>query len=192
VLRSFLWVGGKTNTKKFHLLNWKQVYQPLNKGGLAIRDLALMNTSLGAKLVWCLITSNTDWWKETLLAKYFNTSRPHCFDGPIPSLPGSSIWRLLKNAFPLIKSKLSRAPGNGAQINVWTDHILDHKPLNNLLTLRPLKDWCSSKGLSLLKDFCQWNSYGDWINWKSPNASDHINFLLPTFFNNLAGCTPSS
>jgi hypothetical protein len=58
--------------------------------------------------------------------------------------------------------------------------------------LQPLKDWCSSNGLSLLKDFFQWNSDGDWINWKPPNSPDHIISLFPTLFNNLVGCTPSS
>jgi hypothetical protein len=63
-----------------------------------------MNSSLGEKLAWRLITGNADWWKATLLAKYFNSSRLHCFDGPTPPLPGSPIWRLLKNASSLIKS----------------------------------------------------------------------------------------
>jgi hypothetical protein len=138
-LRSFLWIGGKTNTKIFHLLNWKQVCQPLNKGGLAIRDPTLMNTSLGDKLAWCLFSSNPDWWTTTLLNKYFHSFRLRCFHGCIPSLSGSPIWHLLKNVAPLIKAKLSWAPGNGEKIKVWTCHILDHEPLNNLMILQPLK-----------------------------------------------------
>jgi hypothetical protein len=190
VLRSFLWVGGKTNTKKFHLLNWKQVCQPLNKGGLSIKDPILMNTSLGEKLAWRLITGTTDWQKTALIAKYFNSSRLCCLDAPTSPLPGSPIWCLLKNAFPLIKSKLSWAPGNKAHINVWIDRILDHDPLNSLVSLHPLKYWCYSEGLYLLKDFCQWNSDGDWTNWKPSNTPDHIRPLISTFFNNF-GCAPS-
>jgi hypothetical protein len=57
-LRCFLWAGGKTNTKKFHLINWKQVCQPYNKGGLAIKDPTIMNISMGAKLAWRLVTGN--------------------------------------------------------------------------------------------------------------------------------------
>jgi hypothetical protein len=72
------------NTKKFHLLNWKQVFQPLNKGGLAIRDPILMNTSLGEKIAWHLIIGNADWWKTTLLAKYFNSSRFVVLMAPLP------------------------------------------------------------------------------------------------------------
>jgi hypothetical protein len=102
-LRSFLWAGGKTNTKKFHLINWKQVFQPLSKGGLAIRDPTIMNISLGAKLAWRLISGNPDWWKLALLNKYFHSSRPRCFDGSIPSLPGSPICASLKMLLPLSK-----------------------------------------------------------------------------------------
>jgi hypothetical protein len=51
-LRIFLWEGGKTNTKKFHLINWHMVCQPIDKGGLAIRNPSLMNEALGAKLAW--------------------------------------------------------------------------------------------------------------------------------------------
>jgi hypothetical protein len=75
VLQSFLWVGGKKNTKKFHLLNWKQVCQPINKGGLAIKYPILMKTSLGEKVVWSLIFGPRGWWKSTLLTKYFTSSR---------------------------------------------------------------------------------------------------------------------
>jgi len=74
-LWSFLWVGGKINTKTFHLLNWKQVCQPLNKGGLVIRDPILMSTSLGENLAWCLITGIADW----------------CYDALISSLPLSLV-----------------------------------------------------------------------------------------------------
>jgi hypothetical protein len=125
------------------------------------RDPTLMNNSLGAKLAWHLITGNPNWWKLALLDKYFHSSRPQCFDGSIPSLPGSLIWYLLINFTPLIKSNLSWTPGNGELINVWTDRILHCEPLKNPTILQPLKYWCCSNGLSFLRDLCLWNSYGD-------------------------------
>jgi hypothetical protein len=149
-----------------------------------------MNNSLGAKLAWRLITGKPDWWKLALLNKYFQSSRLRCFDGPIPSLPGSPIWRLLKNVAPLIQAKLSWAPGNGDLINIWMDRILNREPLNTHATLQPLKDWCCSNGFSKLRDFFLWSTEGDWINWKSPNPPDFLNPLLPIFFNNLVGCAP--
>jgi hypothetical protein len=64
VLWSFLWARGKTNTKKFHLLNWKQVFQPLNKGELSIMDPILMKNFLGENISWHLIIGNANWWKK--------------------------------------------------------------------------------------------------------------------------------
>jgi hypothetical protein len=37
-IRSFLWKGGKSKHKKFHLVNWKQVTSAKNKGGLGIHE----------------------------------------------------------------------------------------------------------------------------------------------------------
>jgi hypothetical protein len=37
-IRNFLWEGGNTNTKKFHLVNWSTSCLPMDRGGLAIRD----------------------------------------------------------------------------------------------------------------------------------------------------------
>jgi hypothetical protein len=71
----YFWEGGKSNTKKFHLINWPTVCQPMDKGGLAIRETSLMNIALGAKIAWRLVTGNSDWWKCTLLSRYFNRSR---------------------------------------------------------------------------------------------------------------------
>jgi hypothetical protein len=189
-LRSFLWAGGKTNTKKFHLINWKQVCQPYNKGGLAIKDPTIMNISMGAKLAWRLVTGNSDWWKKALVEKYFQSPRLRCLEEPLPATPGSPIWRLLKNTTSLIQAKLSWAPGNGETINIWMDRILNHEPLKSLEILHPLKNWCYMNDLTKLQDFCLWNNEGDWVRWKPPNLPENLTPLLPILFNNLAGCAP--
>ena len=49
-LRKFLWQGGKNQGKKFHLVNWNVVKQPKLNGMLGIREVRLMNTTMGAKL----------------------------------------------------------------------------------------------------------------------------------------------
>ena len=47
-LRKFLWQGGKNQGKKFHLVNWNVVKQPKLNGMLGIREVRLMNTTMGA------------------------------------------------------------------------------------------------------------------------------------------------
>jgi hypothetical protein len=61
-----LWQGGKSNTGKFHLIIWKTVRAPKERGGLGIKDLTVMNFALGEKLLWRLISSTVDWWKKIL------------------------------------------------------------------------------------------------------------------------------
>jgi len=94
--------GGKTNTKKFHIVNWKQVYQAYNKGGLVIKDPTIMNISMGAKIAWLLVTRNSDWWKKALVGKYFQSPRLRCLEGTMPATPASPIWHILKNVASLI------------------------------------------------------------------------------------------
>jgi len=62
-IRSFLWKGGKSETKKFSLVKWDQVTSPYEKGGLLIRLLGFMNMAFVAKIAWRLITRDNCWWK---------------------------------------------------------------------------------------------------------------------------------
>jgi hypothetical protein len=66
IIRSFLWQGGKMTHKNFHLVNWNQVTSDKNHGGLGIREPDLMNTTMGAKLLWRLITGKLTWWKQAI------------------------------------------------------------------------------------------------------------------------------
>ena len=50
-IRKFLWQGGKSQSKKFHLVKWDTVKQAKNQGGLGIRDPEQMSRAMGAKLV---------------------------------------------------------------------------------------------------------------------------------------------
>jgi len=74
LIRKFLWQGGKGNEHKFHLVNYNLVKQPKKLGGLAIKDLELMNLALGEKLVWRLLSNSNEWWKKSFIRKYFHKS----------------------------------------------------------------------------------------------------------------------
>ena len=54
-IKNFLWKGGKTQGRKFNLVNWEAVIENKNSGGLGIRDLGKMNQAMGAKMVWRMI-----------------------------------------------------------------------------------------------------------------------------------------
>lgn len=50
-IRRLSWEGGKSNEKGFHLVNWVVVHAPKAHGGLRVKDLELMNITLGDKLL---------------------------------------------------------------------------------------------------------------------------------------------
>lgn len=70
ILRDFLWQGGKGNQNKFHLVKWDVVKHPTTKGGLQIRDPALVNLALGGKIIWKLFKDPKHPVCDTLKSKY--------------------------------------------------------------------------------------------------------------------------
>lgn len=50
-LRHFLWEGGRSNTKRFHLVNWNIIRAPKANGGLGIKNPVLSNIVVGSKLL---------------------------------------------------------------------------------------------------------------------------------------------
>ena len=50
IVISFLWQGGKSETKNFSLVNWNQVTAHYKNGGLSIKTLGTMNLALGTKI----------------------------------------------------------------------------------------------------------------------------------------------
>lgn len=62
---------GSQAIKKFHLVNWNQVTNSKNHGGLGITEPKLMNIAMGARLLWRLVAGNMAWGKQALWKKYF-------------------------------------------------------------------------------------------------------------------------
>ena len=62
-IHKFLWQGGKSNQKKFHLVNWKVIKSPKEHGRLGIKDPLIVNITLGAKVLW------TNLWKARMVEK---------------------------------------------------------------------------------------------------------------------------
>jgi hypothetical protein len=47
--------------KKYHLVNWEIVCQPLDQGGLGVVDLEVMNICLISKWFWKIENSDGIW-----------------------------------------------------------------------------------------------------------------------------------
>lgn len=115
---------GENDKKKFNLINWKQVIQSQDRGGLGIRSPKFINLAFGGKIVWRLITGVPAWWKKVLEIKYLKFSRQQHLDRDIPNTDSSKIWRLCKKAIPLIAHNTSKVPKGGVSINIGVDRIM--------------------------------------------------------------------
>jgi hypothetical protein len=70
LIRKFLWQGGNSIGKKFHLVNWNIVSSPKKNGGLGIKYNEVTNIAMGAKLLWRIVSERKEWWKMTITKKH--------------------------------------------------------------------------------------------------------------------------
>eukprot|EP00253_Pinus_taeda_P019866 PITA_19866 len=166
IIRSFLWQGGKKDTKKFSLVKWSKVILPMEKGGLGIRVPRLANIAMGFKLIWRIISDKGSWWTEVIKKKYLNGANSNILAETIIDRPSTPVWKLIKKSLPQAKPLISRAPGNGKRTSIWNDRIMGMEARGVLLNSRPLQQWMDQANQRTLFDISQWNQ-NEWKGWKS-------------------------
>eukprot|EP00253_Pinus_taeda_P009881 PITA_09881 len=165
IMRSFLWQGGKQDTKKFSLVNWGQVTLPYEKGGLSIKIPSLSNQALGLKLIWKIISSK---------------------DHDRPCTP---VWRLIKKVLPHFRENVSKLPGNGKNTKIWADRIMNSNPMNLQQELRPLQDWMEDRRIITLYDISSWN-HNRWRDWKELQLPQDLKESWHNLKSSLSGIAP--
>eukprot|EP00253_Pinus_taeda_P035972 PITA_35972 len=165
ILKSFLWQGGKQDSKRFSLVKWDQVILPFEKGGIGIRILRLANMAMRFKLIWRILSEKGDWWTKAIKRKYLNGTNSNILVDPIADRQCTPVWKLIKKTLLLLKGYISRALGNGSGINIWTEHILGMEARDTLPNLRPLHLWMEAKKLKSLYDISIWEQ-NRWLGWK--------------------------
>eukprot|EP00253_Pinus_taeda_P007860 PITA_07860 len=189
IMRSFLWQGGKQDTKKFSLVNWGQVTLPYEKGGLSIKIPSLSNQALGLKLIWKIISSKGSWWVETIKRKYFSGPNSNILNDPIIDRPCTPVWRLIKKVLPHFRENVSKLPGNGKDTKIWADRIMNSNPRNLLQELRPLQDWMEDRRLITLYDISSWNQ-NRWRDWKELQLPQDLKESWYNLKSSLSGKAP--
>jgi hypothetical protein len=96
---------------------------PPKRWGLGIKDPEVANTTMGAKLLWRILTGKKDWWKMTITKKYRLGGRKRCMDNTPDPHPGSQVFKIIRVTIPFFKEHLSWIPGNGKMIRLWKDVI---------------------------------------------------------------------
>jgi hypothetical protein len=191
LLRRFLWEGGKTDKKKYHLIKWDIVKHPKESEGLGIRDPGLSNLAMGAKILWNLVSGRNDWWKQILKEKYLVGDRLRCLDQHHSLNNGSPIGKLFSASIPLLQSQLTWIPGNGRKILIGTDNIMGKQPLWQHIQLRPLINWLDMQGKKHIWDISSWHAdTGDWTGWNLQNIPSNLQDAARQLKSFLKGCAP--
>lgn len=97
--RSFIW-GEEGNNRKAHLIGWDIMMKPKGLGGLAIRNLELMNKACLMKLGWKLRHEEEQLWGQVLIGKY-GRNGIHQNNLEV-SGSDSSLWKNLAKIWPIL------------------------------------------------------------------------------------------
>lgn len=131
IVRKFWWTGIQKDgeAKPICFRAWDDICRPMPKGGLGIRNLAIMNKSLFTNVAWSIINNPSSFIAKVLKAKYFHNSpiwKPNLYT------PKSAFWASFIKILPDIISscKMQIAKGNSSiWNNPWCkdwDNIYDH------------------------------------------------------------------
>jgi len=121
---SYLCTGAK-NHSSFHLCKWETIAHPKKFGSWGLRNIFFFLRALAAKSLWRgLMVLGI--WHRVLKDKYLShLSVVSWFCTVDPAfISGSSTWRNLVNALPLLLHWLAWKPGAGSSITVGKDEIL--------------------------------------------------------------------
>jgi len=84
---------------------------------------------MGGKVLWKVISNREHWINQVLRKKYLIGMGSICLEKII--IPdGSPLWNLCKKGLEFFLDHLYWIPGNGENIKIWEDKILDHPPLS--------------------------------------------------------------
>ncbi|KAJ1433705.1 ribonuclease H [Sesbania bispinosa] len=133
-VKIFLW-SGRTDRKGWHSISWNRIIMPKKLGGLGVRSMRLINTSLLGKLVWKFLSNEDKLWIEVLKAKYLK------YDSILSvsaKARDSYIWRGILRARDSLKDGFEYQLGLGDSSLWYTDwtgcgKIHDVVPYVNIL-----------------------------------------------------------
>ena len=119
IQRDFLW-NGLGDQPKFHLVNWSKVGEPIQNGGLGVKNLRLFNQSLLGKWLWRYGKEREAFWRQVVVVKHGDLWGGWCSKLPRGSY-GVGLWKGIRRGWDRFSSFVSFSVGNGKRVKFWSD-----------------------------------------------------------------------
>ncbi|RVW77264.1 putative ribonuclease H protein [Vitis vinifera] len=158
IQRDFLWGGGAL-VQRPHLVRWNLVCLEKRKGGLGVRNLALMNRALLSKWNWHYANEREAFWKQVISDKYGVEEGDWC-TWAVSGRCGVGLWKAIRNEWLFLNSRLAYQVGSGRRVKFWKDKWCGDEPL--------CESFPSLFSISLSKDAWVsdvWNPDSDGEGW---------------------------
>ena len=117
--REFLWCEMGESTK-FHLVSWPDICEPVQRGGLTIKNLRRFNQALSGKWLWRYGVERGALWIKVIDAKYGSMWGGWCLD-IVRGSYGLSLWKNIHKDWPSFSTALSFEVADGAKVHFWHD-----------------------------------------------------------------------
>ena len=110
IQRDFLWGGGAL-IQKPHLVRWNLVCLEKRKGGLSVRNLALMNIALLSKWNWRFANEIEAFWKQVISHKYGEEEGGWCTRA-VTGRYGVGLWKAIRKELLFLNGRLAYQVGS--------------------------------------------------------------------------------
>lgn len=91
IQRSFMW-GDIKGEPKIYWVSWANVCKPMSKCGLGVRDFRLVNLTVLAKWMRCIISCASGLWEDVFLSYYVTSIAYSLRSGRVSGFRKSSSW----------------------------------------------------------------------------------------------------
>lgn len=142
--RDFLWWGNKEG-KGIHLVKRQTAQLSKKAGGLGIKNLGLQNKCLLSKWLWRFSKEDHALWNEVVISKYGQSDQ--WASNIVTSTYGISVWRSIRNLWPMLSVNICYRVGEGTKIFFWKDIWIGQESLMD--SFSDLFSFCSNPGATV-------------------------------------------